>query len=216
MNLYMHYAFDIWMKREFPQIHYVRYADDGVIHCRTLAEAKAVEYALKDRLQQCGLQMHSDKSRIVYCKDDSRRKSYDNVSYTFLGYTFKERLAKTRKGRYFSSFSPAISTSAKCAIFTDLRELKITRKTNRTLEEIAKLVNAKMRGWYNYFGRYYKSEFGQVFDITNPRLLKGVQNMLKRLRGKRKAQAWLYNLAIRESELFYHWGLGYRPRRVDQ
>jgi RNA-directed DNA polymerase len=112
MNLFMTYAFDKWMDREHPNNPFSRYADDAVAHCRSEAEAKKLLAAIEERLKECKLELHPDKSGIVYCKDSSRRKDYPKVSFTFLGYEFRPRSSKTRDGKFRTNFLPAISASA--------------------------------------------------------------------------------------------------------
>src|SRR5205807_180367 len=92
-NLFMHYAFDAWMDREFPTVRFERYADDAVVHCVSQRQAQRVLAALKDRMAQVGLELHPDKTRIVYCQDGKRRGFHKNTSFTFLGFTFRQREA---------------------------------------------------------------------------------------------------------------------------
>ena len=93
-NLFLHYAFDVWMRKRFPDLQFERYCDDAVVHCTTEQQAQFVRDAIAQRLAQCGLELHPDKTRIVYCKDADRRATYANERFDFLGYTFRPRLSK--------------------------------------------------------------------------------------------------------------------------
>ena len=115
-NLFLHYAFDRWMAKQYPQMPFERYADDAIVHCRTEAEAQEVRAAIAARLQECGLELHPEKTKIVYCKDDDRRRTYPNEKFDFLGYTFRPRRSKNRQGKFFINFSPAVSDKAVKAI----------------------------------------------------------------------------------------------------
>ena len=152
-NLFLHYAFDVWMCRHFPACPFERYADDAVIHCRTQSEAQAVVRAIRGRFEQCHLELHPTKTRIVYCQDDDRPKKHDNVKFDFLGYTFQPRRAKNRRGKYFVSFLPAISTKAAKAIRKKIRDWRMaSTRNNLRLEDLARVVNPYVRGWMNSTG----------------------------------------------------------------
>jgi len=129
-NLFMHYAFDKWMERHFLGKPFCRYADDGLVHCHNEADAKMVKDALANRLQECGLEMHPEKTKIVYCKDDDRREVHAVTSFDFLGYTFRPRRSKNRWGKYFINFSPAMSATAGKAIRQEVRRWKLHLRNN--------------------------------------------------------------------------------------
>jgi len=154
MNLFMHYVFDYWMARHNPQIPFARYADDGVVHCKTEAEAQQLKDALRKRFEECKLELHPEKTRIVYCRDGNRKARYEHESFDFLGYNFRGRLAKSRIGKYFCSFSPAISKNAVKHLHQTMREWSIPRWTNATLEMLADRANLVLRGWCQYYGHY--------------------------------------------------------------
>ena len=150
-NLFMHYAFDAWMAREFPAVSFERYCDDVVVHCRTEAMAHRVRSAIADRLTECGgLQLHPVKTRIVYCKDARRRGSAEHTSFTFLGYEFRVRQVRTKKGRYMFSFNPAISKDAAKRLRREIRSWRLHQRSGSTLEQLADEVNPVVRGWINY------------------------------------------------------------------
>jgi len=211
-NLFLHYAFDVWMRRTFPQCPFARYADDAVVHCHNQAEAQAAVEAIRDRFAQCHLELHPIKTRIVYCKDDGRPGEYDNVEFDFLGYTFQPRLAKNRWGKYFVSFLPAISTKAAKMIRRTIREWRVTTWSNHRLEDLAQFVNPVVRGWMNYYGRFYRSRCVQVLRHLDEALAAWVRRKFKRFRRRERASVhWLGCIARREPTLFVHWQLGIRP-----
>src|SRR5262249_28114022 len=162
-NLFLHYAFDMWMARTFPSIHFERFADDVIVHCRSEAEARTVLEAIRGRLAECGLELHSQKTKTVYCKDDDRQGKHDQIKFDFLGYTFQPRRARNRWGGYFVSFLPAISTKSAQAIRKTIREWRMaSTRNNQQLEDLARLMNPVVRGWMNYYGRFYRSKCAQV------------------------------------------------------
>jgi group II intron reverse transcriptase/maturase len=164
MNLFMTYAFDRWMEREHPKNPFSRYADDAVAHCRSEAEAVRLLAAIDQRLKECKLEMHPEKSGIVYCKDSNRRKDYPRVSSTFLGYEFRPRRAKNRDGKTWTSFPPAISASATKRIVQQIREWNLPRPTSVSLNELAKRHNPQMLGWMNYYSHFYKSALARSWE----------------------------------------------------
>lgn len=212
-NLFLHYAFDLWMHRNYPGIAFERYADDAVVHCRSRGEAELVLAAIRDRFAQCGLELHPVKTRIVYCKDDDRRGEHEHVSFDFLGYTFQPRRAKNRWGKFFVSFLPAISTKAAKTIRATIREWRMaSHRNNQSLEDLAQLVNPTVRGWINYYGRFYRSKSVLVLRHLNEALAAWARRKFKRLRRRERASMhWLGRIARREPNLFVHWQLGVRP-----
>ena len=149
-NLYLHYAFDTWLARQFPAVTFERYCDDAVIHCGSEVQARTVRDALAQRLAQVGLELHPDKTRIVYCKDADRRGEHAVTSFTFLGYTFRPRLAKNRWGKHFVSFLPAVSKDAIKAMGRELRSWHIARRSDKSLDDLALMFNSIVQGWINY------------------------------------------------------------------
>jgi len=212
-NLFMHYAFDHWLERVYPTIQFVRYADDALIHCRSLDEAEKLLEALKARLAECKLELHPVKTKIVYCKDDDRRKEYENMSFDFLGYTFRPRRAKNRYGKYFVSFLPAISKSSAQHIRDVIKGWRIpSKRNNQSLEQIANLINPTVRGWINYYGKFYRSEAIKAIRYVERVLLKWVCRKFKRFRKReRKATYWMGRIARREPRLMVHWQIGLKP-----
>ena len=154
-NLFLHYVFDEFMSKEFPNIDWVRYADDGALNCVSLKQAKYIIKVLDKRFKLFGLELNLDKTKIVYCKDDDRKGNYENISFDFLGYTFKPRGAKNKYGKYFTSFLPAMSDKAQKAIRKEVKSWKLQLKVDKTLEDISRMFNSKIQGWINYYTHYY-------------------------------------------------------------
>ena len=205
MNLFLHYAFDAWMTRQHPGMPFARYADDGLVHCRTLEEAERVKAELAVRFEECCLELHPDKSGIVYCKDSNRRGKGARNSFDFLGYTFRGRLAKSRANKFFCSFGPAISRESMKRIRATMRSWKIPRRTGMAIQGIAAAVNPVMSGWCNYYGAYSSSIFQGFIKCFDWILLKWVRNKYRSKRGYKKAEEWLKHFAERESRYFVHW-----------
>jgi RNA-directed DNA polymerase len=206
MNLFMTYAFDEWMNREHPENPFSRYADDAVAHCRSEAEAKRLLQAIDKRLKECKLEMHPDKSGIVYCKDSNRRKEYPRISFTFLGYEFRPRSATKRDGKRWTSFLPAISASAKKRIRQVIREWHLPRQTSVSLNELARRYNARIRGWMNYYGHFYKSALHHLYNHLDQKLVRWARRKYRKLAGKpTRAQEWLKEVVRRQPRLFVHW-----------
>lgn len=206
MNLFMTYAFDKWMKREHPNNPFSRYADDAVAHCRSEAEAKNLLAAIEERLKECKLEMHPEKSGIVYCKDSNRRKDYPKTSFTFLGYEFRPRSAKSRDGKMWTSFHPAISASAMKRIRQEIREWNLPRQTSVSLNELARSYNHKIRGWMNYYSHFYKSALYQLYRHIDQKLIRWAQRKYRKLAGKAaRAWEWLRKVIGRNPRLFVHW-----------
>jgi RNA-directed DNA polymerase len=156
-NLFLHYAFDRWMQRTYPQLPFERYADDAIVHCRTEAEAQEVQRAIAVRMQECRLELHPEKTKIVYCKDDDRRGTYPNEQFDFLGYTCRPRRSKNWKGKFFINFSPAVADKAGKAMRAEMRSWQLHLRSDKSIEDLSRMFNLQVRGWLQYYGRYYRS-----------------------------------------------------------
>ena len=210
-NLFLHYAFDVWMGKHFPDLQFERYCDDGVVHCKTEKQAQSVRDAIARRLAQCGLEVHPDKTRIVYCKDEYRRATYANERFDFLGYTFRPRSAVGR-ARKFANFLPAVSDDALTEMGRELRSWRINRRSDKTLDDLAQMVNIVVQGWINYYGRFYRSRLHPLLMRINTYLVRWAKRKFKRMRGSYpRARQWLVRVARREPRLFAHWRLGVLP-----
>jgi group II intron reverse transcriptase/maturase len=206
-NLFMHYAFDAWMAREYPAVGFERYCDDVVVHCRSESQAQHVRAAIAVRLGECGgLELHPDKTRIVYCKDGKRCGSYEHTSFTFLGYGFRVRKVRTKTGKYFFSFNPAISDEAAKRIRAQIRSWRLHRRSGMTLEQLARDINPVVRGWMNYYGRFYPSALVFSLNRINDYLVRWLVQKYKRFRRRRmRARDALGSHARLYPGLFAHW-----------
>ena len=212
-NLFLHYAFDLWMRRHYPSVQFERYADDAIVHCRSKRQAEVVLQAIRDRFVQCKLELHPTKTKIVYCKDDDRRGEHEPVVFDFLGYTFQPRRAKNRYGKFFVSFLPAISTKSAKKIRKTIREWRLaSTRNNQRLEDLARLLNPAVRGWMNYYGRFYRSKCVQVLRHLNEALAAWARRKYKRFRRRERVSVhWLGRIARRDPKLFVLWELGVIP-----
>ncbi len=203
---------DEWLRRNFSQNPFERYADDSVVHCHSEREANELLLTLKNRLQRCGLELHPVKTKIVYCKDDDRRGNYHTTKFDFLAYTFCRRRSKNRFGKYFVNFSPAVSNSAKKSMRQEMRRWKVHLRSDKSLEDISHMFNPVLRGWFNYYGKYYKSELYCVFRHFNRTLSRWAMRKYKKLKGhKRRAEHRMGKIANDYPRLFYHWQVGLKP-----
>jgi len=211
-NLFLHYVFDKWMERNYPQNPFCRYADDGVVHCRNAAEAHRLQTALEIRFKECGLELHPQKTKIVYCKDDDRRGDYPNTSFDFLGFTFRPRKSRNRRGKHFINFTPAVSNKAGKAMRQTARRWKMHLRSDKTLEDLSRMFGPVIRGWINYYGSFYKSALYKTLRHLNRTLVRWAIRKYKRLRGhRRRAEYWLGRIAKRQPQLFPHWQMGIKP-----
>ena len=207
-NLFLHYAFDMWMRRTCPDIPFERYADDAICHCRSEAQARALRASLERRFAECGLMLHPAKTKIVYCKDDDRRGNYPDQKFDFLGYTFRPRLSRRRRGTFGVSFSPAVSDKALKAIRQTVRGWTLHERSDKSLDDLARMFNAHLRGWINYYGRYYKSALYPTLRHIDLILARWAHRKFKSLRRhRRRTRHWLDRLARRQPGLFAHWRL---------
>jgi RNA-directed DNA polymerase len=212
-NIFLHYAFDIWMARACPGIQFERYADDVVVHCRSRRQAHYVRDAIAGRLAEVGLELNESKTRIVYCKDSNRAGSHEHQRFDFLGYTFRPRLSRNSRGEGFVNFAPAVSDEAVKRMRQEIRRWRLHLRSGSTLTDLAQTINAVIQGWINYYGRYYRSALLRVFEHLNGYLVRWAMGKYKRLR-RRRQRAWQFlgTVAEREPGLFAHWRLGVHPK----
>jgi len=203
---------DEWMKRKYPEISFERYADDAVFHCVSEGETKALKEAIGKRLAECRLELHPEKTKIVYCKDDRRRGSYPSEKFDFLGYTFRPREAKTRLGKHFVGFNPAVSNDAVKSMRQTMREWKLHRRADKELLELSRKYNPIIRGWVNYYSKYNKGALYPTFCHLNRTLIRWAMRKHKRFKiHQRRAAYWLGEIARRDPQLFAHWQMGMKP-----
>jgi RNA-directed DNA polymerase len=209
-NLFLHYAFDAWMQRTYPGVPWCRYADDGLVNGKTETEAQAIKAALEVRFAECGLEMHPEKTHIVYCKDGRRKGKYPSTKFDFLGYTFRNREVRNRtNGKLFMSFNPAVSAKALKSMREKTRKLKLQRRTTLSLDDISQLYNPVLRGWTEYYGRFHPTALAPMFRHFNKSLVTWAMRKFKPLqRNKRRACLFLENIAEEQPDLFVHWERG--------
>jgi RNA-directed DNA polymerase len=207
-NLFLHYAFDEWMWRNYESIPFERYADDILVHCRSEKQARWIKMVIERRLNHCGLELNAEKTKIVYCKDSSRKGKYPNEKFDFLGYTFRPRLSKNRYGKFFVSFLPAVSDEAAKSMRRTIRGWRIHRMTEKSIKDLACMFNPIIRGWTNYYGQFYRSALYPIFNQLNSALQRWAMRKYKKLRRRRRrAFYWLGRIAKQMPYLFAHWQL---------
>ena len=210
-NLFLHYALDKWLEINNPQLRFVRYADDAIIHCNNQLEAEKVLKAIKQRMLDCGLEVNEMKSKIAYCKNANRKGSYKTVKFDFLGFTFQPRPAAIKTGQMFLGFDCAISIKSKKKITEVFRKSNFHRWTGSDITRIADEFNPRIRGWINYYGKFRKYSLMKIFRIFHRRLMIWAVNRYKRFKGSmRKAGRWIYELARSQPNLFVHWKHGFK------
>lgn len=212
-NLFLHYCFDMWMKKFHPALPFERYADDILIHCNSPEQANYVLRQITARFSQCKLQVHPAKTKIIYCADSNRSKiKHPEIQFRFLGYTFMSRECKSKEGKKFYGFTPAISKEAVKKINDTVKGMKLSSRVQTSLESIRTILNPKIEGWVAYYGLFRRFELGRIFFVLNKRLVKWAQRKYKRFR-TRKADAvkWLKKVAQTTPELFAHWKYGFKP-----
>jgi group II intron reverse transcriptase/maturase len=212
-NIFLHYGFDLWMTRKFPGVQFERFADDVVVHCVTERQARYVRDAIGRRLIEVGLELHPDKTKIVYCKDSRRRQEYELVSFTFCGYTFRPREAYDRKQKQsFTGFLPAVAPGKLIDMSRKAASWRLHRRTNSTLDDLAEDVNPVLRGWLNYFTEFYPSAVIPICKRMDRHLMHWARRKYKRLkRSHKRARMWLKGVRRRTPGLFAHWDLRYQP-----
>ena len=209
-NLFLHYTFDVWMQKHYPEIPFERYADDGVLHCRSKEQAERLKQVLQERFAACGLELHPLKTRVVYCKNYRCKGDYPDVAFDFLGFTFRPRGAKGKDGSLFTGFVPAISNKAAKAIRQEIRGWELQKKSAKSLDDLARMFNAVIRGWIAYYGVFYRSALNPIWRHLNRKLVLWAARKYKHFRGHRqRAENWLLGVARSQPDLFAHWRLFY-------
>lgn len=211
-NLFLHYVFDTWMVRNQAEILWCRYADDGLAHCRTLEQAQSLLVDLGNRFNECCLELHPDKTKIAYCKDENRKKEYPVKSFDFLGYTFRARLCKnTKQNRLFMNFTPAVSKTALNEMRSKTKRYNLRNRTDLSLEDIARWYNPVLQGWLNYYGAYSRAALYPVWRHFNKTLVAWAMAKYKSLRThKIRTVVFLEGIAEKHPQLFAHWRNGMR------
>jgi RNA-directed DNA polymerase len=211
-NLFLHYAFDAWVRRELPRVPFCRYADDGLLHCKSQRQAEYVMRRISARFRECGLEIHPDKSSIVYCKDVHRGEEHSRISFDFLGYTFRPRRCANKQGQVHPNYLPAISGASKKQINRRIRSWHVQLKNEKSLPELSRMFNPILQGWQVYFGRFYPSALRQLWRNFNRYLVQWVRRKFKRFsRHRQRARQYLDRIARAHPHLFVHWRLGVFP-----
>jgi RNA-directed DNA polymerase len=207
-NLFLHYAFDYWMQSNYPQNPFERYADDSVVHCDSKTQAIELRSAIAKRMEQCGLELHPEKTKIVYCKDAARIENHDLHSFDFLGFCFRPRLSRNKYGRYFVNFSPAISPKAKKEIFAKIRQWCLHRRSDLSVKELANMLNPVVRGWIEYYGAYFPSELIFLMYHLDKLIYRWVIRKYKKQGSNfKRAENWVKRIKCKAPNYFVHWGL---------
>lgn len=208
-NIFMHHVFDDWLAKELPNVKFERYVDDAIVHCSSKKQAEFVLEMIRKRLERCKLQLHSEKTKIIYCKDTDRKEDVVNIKFDFLGFTFRPRLAKNKYGKHFVNFLPAISNRAKNKMQKMIKQWRLHLITWTTLENMAEKINPIMRGWVQYYGRFYKSELYKPLRNVERYLILWARKKFKKLsQHGRNAKRFMGSVRERSPKLFVHWQLG--------
>ncbi len=211
-NLFLHYTLDAWMRREMRSVRFCRYADDGVIHCKSEVQARLVLRKLGVRLGECGLELHPEKTRIVYCQDVNRQAAYPTIHFTFLGYTFRPRKAVDKYGRVYVNFSPGVSREALKKMRQTVRGWHIQLMCDQELDDLSNMFGPILRGWANYYGRFYPTALKPLWRQVNDYLVRWMRRKYKALaRGITRAARALGRLAETAPSSFVHWEQGFLP-----
>jgi RNA-directed DNA polymerase len=210
-NLFLHYAMDMWLEQTHPTVSYARYADDAILHCRNKAQAEDVLKTLKERMLKCGLELHPEKTKLVYCKDYRRQENHEMVKFDFLGYSFQPRNTKSKRtGKLFVGFDCAISISSKKRIADKMKELDIVHLTHKSIVGVAIYLDPFIRGWVNYYGRFRIGALKPIFQQLRNRLVMWARKRYKRYKTSlNSAFDWLNRIKEQFPNLFYHWKLGF-------
>jgi len=207
-NLFLHYAFDHWMQSNYPSNPFERYADDSVVHCDSKAEAKELKTAITERMEQCGLELHPKKTKIVYCKDASRTEEHDLHSFDFLGFCFRPRLSRNKYGQYFVNFSPAMAPKAKKEVFSEIRKWRLHRRSDLSVKELADKLNPVVRGWIEYYGAFFPSELIFLMYHLDKLIYRWVMRKYKKHGSNfKRAENWLKRIKRKSPDYFVHWSL---------
>ena len=210
-NLFLHYAFDLWVTRHLPGVRFARYADDAVLHCKSRRQAEYVLERIRERFQACNLELHPGKTRIVYCKDINRTEANPDIQFTFLGYTFRPRKAVDKYDRVYVNFSPAVSRDALKAMRQTIRGWRVQLKNDKSVADLSAMLGPILRGWQQYYGHFHGSALKSVWRRVNQALVGWLMRKHKKLAGhKTRAAETLKRLAQRQPRAFVHWSMGYQ------
>ena len=215
-NLFLHYALDQWLEKTDETVRFARYADDAILHCNSKAHAEQTLKRVSERMESCGLELHPQKTKIVYCRDYRRQGRHREVKFDFLGYSFQPRTTKSKKtGELFVGYDCAISISSRKAIADKLESSMIGSRSFKSIVGIAQKLNPMIRGWVNYYGRFRGYELSKVFRLLEIRLVRWARKRYKRYRTSLKCTyTWLATVRKQFPHLFYHWQVDYLVKYV--
>ena len=210
-NLFLHYAMDKWLEQTHSAVRYVRYADDAVLHCKSKVQAEYVLRNVRKRMKQCGLELHPEKTRLVYRKDYRRQEQHESVKFDFLGYSFQPRTAKSKRdGSLYLGYDCAISIRSKKRIAATMKELDIKHLTHKSIVGVAQFLEPYIRGWVNYYGKFRLWEMNPLFQLLRRRLVMWARKRYKRYKTSvNRAYRWLERVKDQFPTLFYQWRLGF-------
>jgi RNA-directed DNA polymerase len=207
-NLFLHYAFDHWMQTYHPSNPFERYADDAVVHCKSESEARELKTEIAKRMEQCGLELHPEKTKIVYCRDANRTGDYELHKFDFLGFCFRPRLSRNRHGKYFVNFAPAIAPKSKKAIFLKIRQWSLHQRSDLSVKEIAARMNPAVRGWIQYYGAFFPSELNFLAHHLDKLIYRWVIRKYKKHGSNfKRAKNWMERVKCKIPDRFVHWNL---------
>lgn len=212
-NLYLHYCMDVWLERNYPECKFERYADDAIIHCSSERKANEVRERLGARMRECGLELHPEKTKVVYCKDSNRHGTAEHIQFDFLGYTFMPRMARNSIRKvWFTNWLPAVGKKAMKGMNQRMKGWKVFRNSTLTLTQVAEAINPVIRGWINYYGKFYNAKLRNFMHILNVKLASWARRKYKNLRSSEmKAIKWLHGISQSSPNLFAHWTMGSVP-----
>lgn len=209
-NLYLHYTFDKWMRKNFQGIPFVRYADDIVIHCYSESQANYILRSVEERFQECDLACSQEKTSIVYCKDYRRKQTGSPVKFDFLGFSFHPQSKPSKLGGMFLGYDCSVSKKSYSKLTKELRTTNFHKWTEATIQDIAEMLNPKIRGWMQYYEKFKRKSLTKVFHRLHNRLVKWILNKYKRFKGsRRQGFNYLKQIHTYYPYLFYHWNVGY-------
>lgn len=208
-NLFLHYSFDKWMEEYHGKIPFERYADDVIVHCVTEKQAEFMKREIGKRLNRCKLELHPEKTKVVYCKSVIYKEKHSNIAFDFLGFTFRPRKCRNRKGKIYLGFTPAISSKSRKKISETIRNWKLNYRVSFKIGQIADNINPVIQGWINYYGKFRKSALFGVYKQLFFHQVKWAKEKYK-MRSFRKSEQWLKKVAQREPKLFVYWQHWYR------
>jgi group II intron reverse transcriptase/maturase len=206
-NLFLHYVFDKWFRINYPELKFVRYADDMVVHCKTEQEAQLVLSSIRNRLQECKLALNEEKTKIVQCKDYRQADNSDySKKFDFLGFTFKPMSLSSKRGRMFLGYGSEVSQKSQTRIINTWKQERWQRRSELSIQDIATRVNPQSVGILRYYGKFKTHHLQRLFRHLENRIVKWVLNKYKGLKQSfSRGYQWLEDLKKSYPTMFYYW-----------